>query len=149
MNDADVITIEKCLGWNQFAELLKDKLAIAKCNHDALLDEKKEIEQRMHDLGRELLRTPPGDPREKEITNELSTLRSRFDGSLKLTKAILEPMGIWGSMNRWLVINKLSCDCSVLSWLTYEIPTQLGLFGVRGLPTWGKCCGNEDEDIVQ
>jgi hypothetical protein len=37
-------------------------------------DEKQEIEQRMDELAREYGRTPRGDPRHKEIANELSAL---------------------------------------------------------------------------
>ena len=33
MDDADVTTIERCLGWSRFAELLEDKLVTSPQNH--------------------------------------------------------------------------------------------------------------------
>jgi hypothetical protein len=153
MNDVDVTTIERCLGWGRFAELLKDKLATGQCacsrpERRAAIKQlylKKKWIEYVDEHSYHYLHEPTQDE-----WNEYHDEVDRFigGGALPFTQAILEPLGIWPSMSAWLVINDVICDCCVLRWLTVEMPAQLEMFG-GGVPTLGKICGDEEKEIVQ
>jgi len=63
------------------------------------------------------------------------------DHTHALTKQILEPLGIWQSMNGWLKTNGVACDCLVLQWLKSLIGSDW--FKDEGMPTLGKASGVE------